>query len=46
MEDFGHGIVDSRHVVLLATVVGGRAAAARVARLRGLVPLDAQSNQR
>jgi ABC-2 type transport system permease protein len=43
MEDFGHGIVDSRHLVLLgaATVVPLVAAAAVVARLRGPAPDDA-----
>ena len=37
MEDFGHGIVDSRPVVLLVTVaaLALAAAAARIAGLRG-----------
>jgi ABC-2 type transport system permease protein len=47
MEDFGHGIVDSRHVVLLASVtavcLGGAALA--VARLRGPAPLDARARR-
>ncbi len=42
MEDFGHGIVDSRQVVLLATVavLALVAATARLAGLRGRPPLD------
>jgi ABC-2 type transport system permease protein len=48
MEDFGHGIVDSRHLVLLASVaavclVG---AAAALARLRGPAPQDAPRARR
>jgi len=48
MEDFGHGIVDSRPVALLVTVVvvALAAAAARVAGLRGPVPLDAPAARR
>ena len=48
MEDFGHGIVDSRPVALLVTVVvlALAAAAARVARLRGPVPVDAPATRR
>ena len=48
MEDFGHGIVDSRPVVLLVTVVvlALAAAAARIAGLRGPTPLDAPSGRR
>ena len=48
MEDFGHGIVDSRPVALLVTVVvlALAAAAARVAGLRGPVPLDAPGTRR
>jgi ABC-type transport system involved in cytochrome c biogenesis permease component len=43
MEDFGHGIVDSRPIVLLATVtvLALAATVAAVDRLRGPVPLDA-----
>jgi ABC-2 type transport system permease protein len=43
MEDFGHGIVDSRQIVLLATltVLALVAAVAAVDRLRGPVPVDA-----
>jgi ABC-2 type transport system permease protein len=42
MEDFGHGIVDSRHVVLLAvvTALALLAAIAVLARLRGPLPED------
>ncbi len=42
MEDFGHGIVDSRPVVLLATVtvLALAAATARVAALRGPAPQE------
>jgi ABC-2 type transport system permease protein len=45
MEDFGHGIVDSRHVVLLATVAvvglvgAGRAVVALRNRVRVMTPL-------
>ncbi len=48
MEDFGHGIVDSRPVVLLVTVaaLALAAAAARVAGLRGPTPLDAPRGRR
>jgi hypothetical protein len=48
MEDFGHGIVDSRHVVLLATVVvvALLVAIALVARLRGPLPEDAPRARR
>src|SRR5262245_42534398 len=48
MEDFGRGIVDSRHVVLLAvvTAVGLLAAIALVARLRGPLPADAPRARR
>ena len=48
MEDFGHGIVDSRPVALLVTVVvlALAAAAARVAGLRGPVPVDAPRSRR
>ncbi len=48
MEDFGHGIVDSRPVVLLLTVVALAlaAAAARIAALRGPTPLDAPPGRR
>ncbi len=48
MEDFGHGIVDSRPVVLLATVtvLALAAAVAMVGRLRGPVPLDAPPARR
>ena|GEM_PF-53228 len=48
MEDFGHGIVDSRPVALLLTVVVLALAAAtvRVAALRGPVPLDAPRARR
>jgi ABC-2 type transport system permease protein len=47
MEDFGHGVVDSRAVVLLGTVaaVALAAAGARVAALRGPEPLDAPPSQ-
>jgi ABC-2 type transport system permease protein len=42
MEDFGHGIVDSRHVLLLvtATVLALLAAAAALGRLSGPAPED------
>jgi ABC-2 type transport system permease protein len=48
MEDFGHGIVDTRHVVLLGTgaalaLVG---AVAAVGRLRGPAPADAPRSTR
>ena len=48
MEDFGHGIVDSRHVVLLVTVtaVALLLAIALVARLRGPLPEDAPRSRR
>ena len=48
MEDFGHGIVDSRPVALLVTVVVLALAAAtvRVAGLRGPAPLDAPATRR
>jgi len=48
MEDFGHGIVDSRPVVLLATVtvLALAATVAMVGRLRGPVPLDAPRARR
>ncbi len=48
MEDFGHGIVDSRPVALLLTVVvlALAAATARVTALRGPVPLDAPATRR
>ncbi|HEY6476762.1 MAG TPA: Gldg family protein, partial [Polyangia bacterium] len=48
MEDFGHGIVDSRPPILLLTVavVALGAAAARVGRLRGPMPLDASPARR
>ena len=48
MEDFGHGIVDSRQVVLLATVavLALAAATARVAALRGPEPADAPRARR
>ncbi len=48
MEDFGHGIVDSRPVALLLTVVvlALAAATARVAGLRGPTPLDAPAARR
>src|SRR6185369_12576677 len=48
MEDFGHGIVDSRPVALLVTVVvlALAAAAARVAGLRGPAPVDAPAARR
>jgi ABC-2 type transport system permease protein len=48
MEDFGHGIVDSRHVVLLVTVavVALVGATALVARLRGPSPEDAPPARR
>jgi len=43
MEDFGHGIVDTRHVLLLVTVtvLALLAAGVAVARLRGPAPEDA-----
>ena len=48
MEDFGHGIVDSRHVVLLVTVtvVALLLAIVLVARLRGPLPEDAPRARR
>jgi ABC-2 type transport system permease protein len=48
MEDFGHGIVDSRPIVSLATVtiLALLAATAAVARLRGPAPLDAPPGRR
>ncbi|HSY40706.1 MAG TPA: Gldg family protein [Polyangia bacterium] len=48
MEDFGHGIVDSRPVALLLTVVVLALAAAtvRVTGLRGPVPLDLPATRR
>jgi ABC-2 type transport system permease protein len=48
MEDFGHGIVDSRHVLLLATtaVVALAAAAGAVGRLRGPTPEDVPRRRR
>ncbi|HXT99807.1 MAG TPA: Gldg family protein [Polyangia bacterium] len=48
MEDFGHGIVDSRHVVLLVTVtaVALLIAVALLARLRGPLPEDAPRARR
>jgi ABC-2 type transport system permease protein len=48
MEDFGHGIVDTRHVVLLAivTAIGLLVAMALVARLRGPLPADAPRARR
>jgi ABC-2 type transport system permease protein len=48
MEDFGHGIVDSRPAVLLVSVgvVALLAAAARVGSLRGPAPLDAPPARR
>ena len=48
MEDFGHGIVDSRHIVLLATVTAGALliAVVLVARLRGPLPEDAPRARR
>ena len=48
MEDFGHGIVDTRHVVLLVTVaaVALFLAIARVAGLRGPHAEDAPRSRR
>ena len=48
MEEFGHGIVDSRPVVLLVvvTVLALLAATAVVARLRGTAPVDAAHRRR
>jgi ABC-2 type transport system permease protein len=48
MEDFGHGIVDSRQVVMLAvvTVVALLIATALLARLRGPLPADAPRARR
>jgi hypothetical protein len=48
MEDFGHGIVDSRHVALLGTVtvLALLAAAWRVLALRGPLPEDAPRRRR
>jgi ABC-2 type transport system permease protein len=48
MEDFGHGIVDSRHVVLLATVavLALLIAALAVGRLRGPMAEDAPRARR
>ncbi|HEX3903100.1 MAG TPA: Gldg family protein [Polyangia bacterium] len=48
MEDFGHGIVDTRPVVLLLTVVvlALVAAAARIGALAGPTPLDAPPARR
>ena len=48
MEDFGHGIVDSRPIVLLlsVTVLALAAATARVAALRGPAPLEATAARR
>jgi ABC-2 type transport system permease protein len=48
MEDFGHGIVDSRHILALVTVAALAlgAAAARIARLRGPEPEDAPKARR
>jgi ABC-2 type transport system permease protein len=48
MEDFGHGIVDSRQVTLLVTVAALAllAAIGRVSRLRGPLPDDAPRERR
>jgi hypothetical protein len=48
MEDFGHGIVDSRPIVLLLSVTALAMAAAtgRVAALRGPSPLDSAPGRR
>ncbi|HZL21252.1 MAG TPA: GldG family protein, partial [Polyangia bacterium] len=48
MEDFGRGIVDSRPIVLLASVTALAllAAAAAVGRLRGPAPLDLPASRR
>jgi len=48
MEDFGHGIVDSRPILLLSTVtvLALVAAVAAVGRLRGPSPLDAPRARR
>ncbi len=48
MEDFGHGIVDSRPAILLVTVTAAAlaGAAAVVGRLRGPMPLDAPPARR
>ena len=48
MEDFGHGIVDSRQVVMLAivTIVALLIATALLARLRGPLPADAPRARR
>jgi len=48
MEDFGHGIVDTRPVILLLTVVALAlaAAAARIGALRGPAPDDAPTGRR
>lgn len=48
MEDYGHGIVDSRPAILLITVavVALGAAAVRVGSLRGPTPLDAPPARR
>jgi len=48
MEDFGHGIVDSRPVLLLVmvTVLALLAATAVLARLRGPIPADAPHRRR
>ncbi len=48
MEDFGHGIVDSRPAILLVTVAAAAlaGAAAMVGRLRGPMPLDAPPARR
>ena len=48
MDDFSHGIVDSRHVVLLVTVtvLALAVATAALARARGPVPADAPAARR
>jgi ABC-type transport system involved in cytochrome c biogenesis permease component len=48
MEDFGHGVVDTRHVALLVTVIvlALLAAIGRVATLRGPLPDDAPRERR
>jgi hypothetical protein len=48
MEDFGHGIVDARPIVLLlsVTVLALAAATARLAALRGPLPLEVPASRR